>query len=705
MQASVSFVDYTGTGRTATPPKITIKAYCGGELLVDGFEYPVVIDFEGLSLKEVVPLNVDHDTSLDYLLGQGVPEYSDGQLLIAGLITGENEPTRQVLRQNAAGFQWQASVGVIVDESITIQAGQSQVMNGVRRNGPLIYATKSRLTHCAVLSEGADQGSAVTIAARAAQQQKGVVMTFEEWVASLGFDAATLTEAGRAFLQSTYDAEYAEVEASTPEEEVVQAAMEDGTEEDKPVAAKAKAALKRKKIAAAMAAERNREADELTRVTKIKASCRNHPSVAAKAIKDGWSPEKAELEALKLDRSSVASTSFNTIDMQADGPQILEAALCVARKIKGTEQAFSDKVLQAAHTHYRRVGLQQVILASAIQNGYQHSSGSRIHNGNLRDVLGFAMERATPRELRASAFSTVSLPGIFSNVANKELLTGYMEEDQSWREVMAIKSVNDFKTVTSYRMLDDMEYESLTPAGEIKHGKLGEESYTRSVDTFAKMFTLTRKSIINDDLSAFDDLRDRVGRGAAKKLNRLAWTEWLDNSTFFTTARGNYIEGSTTTLLTDGVGIGLALDAFDALRTPAADGSKVPGGLVGGSPSILLTPGGAISRNAELLFAGVNITQVKTADANLYAGRYKPVKSVFLNDSSLTNYSATAWYLLRDPSAGAAVVVSFLDGVENPTVESAEADFNTLGIQFRGYHDFGVDKAEYLAGVKSKGAA
>jgi hypothetical protein len=53
----------------------------------------------------------------------------------------------------------------------------------------------------------------------------------------------------------------------------------------------------------------------------------------------------------------------------------------------------------------------------------------------------------------------------------------------------------------------------------------------------------------------------------------------------------------------------------------------------------------------------------------------------------------------------APVVVSFLDGVQTPTVESSDADFDQLGIQFRGYHDFGVDMFETLAGIKSKGAA
>ncbi len=62
-------------------------------------------------------------------------------------------------------------------------------------------------------------------------------------------------------------------------------------------------------------------------------------------------------------------------------------------------------------------------------------------------------------------------------------------------------------------------------------------------------------------------------------------------------------------------------------------------------------------------------------------------------------------YLLRDPARYASMVVSFLNGIEQPTIESAEANFDQLGVDFRGYHDFGCDRAEYLAGVKVKGAA
>jgi len=93
---------------------------------------------------------------------------------------------------------------------------------------------------------------------------------------------------------------------------------------------------------------------------------------------------------------------------------------------------------------------------------------------------------------------------------------------------------------------------------------------------------------------------------------------------------------------------------------------------------------------------------VANGSGNIYYNRFRPVVQWRLSNSSFTGYSTTAWYLfgrmLRPMWA------AFLNGNESPTVESAEADFNTLGIQFRGYHDFGAGQNEYLAGIKSKGS-
>jgi hypothetical protein len=371
----------------------------------------------------------------------------------------------------------------------------------------------------------------------------------------------------------------------------------------------------------------------------------------------------------------------------------------MTRGIKDTEKQFDDKILQAAHSQFRRgVGLQQMFMMAAAANGMYLAPGTRVNAGNIREVLQYA---CSPQQIQA-AFSTVSLPGILSNVANKEILQGYMEEDTVWQQIAQTKSVSDFKTVTSYRMLDDMTYEKLGPGGTIKHGKTGEESFTRSADTYAKMYSITRTDIINDDLSAFDDLRARLGRGSAQALNDLFWTGFLGSlGTIFTSGRTNYISGATTNLGTDGVGLGLGQKAWRSRTSPSADGSK----RVGGTAKFLLVPP-ELETIADALYVGRNNSSVKVSDVNTFAGKYNPICAPQLSDSSISGYSTTAWYLLGDKSMGSPMVVSFLNGQQTPTVESADADFNTLGVQFRGYHDFGVDLGDgYLNAVMSKGAA
>jgi hypothetical protein len=49
--------------------------------------------------------------------------------------------------------------------------------------------------------------------------------------------------------------------------------------------------------------------------------------------------------------------------------------------------------------------------------------------------------------------------------------------------------------------------------------------------------------------------------------------------------------------------------------------------------------------------------------------------------------------------------VAFLNGRQEPFVETADADFNTLGVQMRCYYDYGASFGEYRAAVRSTGAA
>jgi hypothetical protein len=89
--------------------------------------------------------------------------------------------------------------------------------------------------------------------------------------------------------------------------------------------------------------------------------------------------------------------------------------------------------------------------------------------------------------------------------------------------------------------------------------------------------------------------------------------------------------------------------------------------------------------------------------ANPHQGKFRAEVSRYLTNSHYTGNSSKAWYLLADPSDVPVIEVAFLNGQESPTIETAEADFSVLGVQLRGYHDFGCNLQESRAGVKSKG--
>lgn len=657
---------------TEKPALVNVAAYGGGLMTVTGFG-SVVLDVEGIESPERVPLLADHENRIDAVLGSGLPVRGDGRLAINGTLSRTSDRARRVIDLHRDGVPLQASVGAEPLETERIAKGRQIVVNGrtIRAEGSsFLLVRRSRLKHVAIVANGADGSTSVSIAAQAASQSKEFDMEFATWIEAQGFTADTLTEQQQTSLQAMFN-------ASTSTNGVPK--ME---------------------AAAAVAELRAELATETARVAAIRKLCGGkHVDIEAQAIKEGWDEMKTELAVVRAERPRGPAIHVRNWN---DSPQVIEAALCLSRNHADVEQRFKPEILEAADRQYRNLGFQRLFMMAAAANGYPAGPGEGIHAGNISEVLHYAFP---PRTLDAS-FSTMSLPGILQNLANKEILTGYTEEDQTWREIATVKSVSDFKEITSYRLLDNMEYEELPKHGEMKHGKVGEESYTRQVRTYAKMFMLDRVDIINDDLAAFDDLRAKVGGGAARALNTIFWTRFLDNAAFFTSGRGNYITGADSALGLDGVGLQKGITAFRKLRTPTADGKKR---VVGGRPEILLVP--ELEFIAQRIYQSTNVNSGGAAtadtipDANIHAGKYRPVVCDWLSDADFTGNSSTAWYLFRAPRNLAAVVVSFLNGQQNPTVDMAEADFNQLGVQFRGYHDFGVDLAEYLAGIKSKGAA
>jgi len=656
-------------GDATKPKRFSMLAYTGGAMRVGYYGSPVVIDLAGLTAAAPLPILLDHDTS--QIVGHADEvDVKAASVSLTGVISGGGEEAAQVIASAGLGFPWKASVGASPDKMEFVGEGISTIVNGKTFKGPLYVARKSTLGEVSFVALAADQKTSAKVAAKAAHslERNKKMDKFHEWLQAKGFDPAELTEKQTACLKAAYDDEQAPVPEPTPEP------TPPPTPEPTPA----------ERIRAEAAAEANR-------ISAIHALCVKHPAIEAEAIGKNWTPNQTEIAVLKAEIPKAPAIHGSTRDV---APKAIEAAFCMAGGLREIEKHYQPDVLEAASLYQRHEGasLQGLILASARDNGYTGSAG-RIHRGNYDEV----MRSVLGGMIRASAPSTHSLTTMLSTVGNKFLLDGFSSVEQVWREFSSIRPVNDFKAITSYRMLDNMVFEEVGPAGEIKHGTASQETYTNQAKTYAKMFSLTRQDIINDDLGAFDTIRSRIGRGSGIKLNQVFWATFLDDAVLFN-ATAETESGGHNNLLTAVLGeTGIA--AANVLLKSKTDGYGNPIDI--GGAHLLLT-GATLAPTAKKWYVSQEIRDTtattKTPTTNIYYNTFRPVESRYVT-------STTAWYLL--PIGGgdmSPMEVCFLDGVQSPTIESADADFDTLGIQFRGYFDFGVAQKEWRASVKSTGA-
>lgn len=660
------------------PARFAVTAYTGGPLRVDGYELPVVVDLAGMTFARSIRAHLDHDRSKR--VGHVTEKTNDGQQVrLAGLASAATPARDEVIGSASGGFDWEASIEATPTSSLEkIDHGAAVELNGRTFEGPLLVARKTTLTGFSFVSLGADPGNQTSIAAgNAAHTSKEHTMSPElrAWIEQLGLDPEKLTADQIARIEANWQG----LPGSPPADPPPPADRRGRTVEE--VIADAERDRERVNRIATLTAEQLRATPESA--DQIKA-------VAELAVRENWTAEKYELELLRNGRPR-AHTVFAREGRGRLSERLLEAGLAINGKLKNIEAHFDADTLEAADRRWRHgLGVRQMLAEAAEANGRRVRA-----SGDLRELL----HAAFPRELQAAAgFSTISIPNILSATANKFLLQGYNGVEQGWSEVARRKSVSNFLTHTSYRMTT-AGFEKVGPTGELKHGTLSEASFTIKADTYGMLLGISREDLVNDDLGALSGVPADIGRLAARKLNTVFWTEWLaDNDTFYTTGRANYFSGASTNLQSSSLATGV-----EKFRKQT-DGNGDPLGL---EPKLLVVPP-EIEVTAQELFVSTNLQSGNTGkqpSVNVFSNKYRPVVSSYLSNSSITGYSTTAWFLVADPMDLPVIEVAFLNGREAPVVETADADFEQLGVRMRGYYDFGVSKQDYRAGVKSKGAA
>ena len=663
-------------------PKVMGIAYSGGKMNLPGWKHPVVVDLAGMDIPDTVPLLTNHENKTDSRVGIISASIKDNALEISGEIVSDSKDAQDIVAQGKAGADWQLSIGADVKECELVKSSRS--VNGQEIEGPFYHVTKSTLREVSVVAVGADAHTSMKVTANfnlSKPNIEGESMTEENKNNVSAADETVNTEQEKKQETAAPAAKETEAEKK-PEQAKAEATPAAITASATDVSATAKEAA-----VAAVKAERER-------VSAIQGICNGEfPEIEKQAISSGWTPEVVTKKVLETIRAERPAASVNiSVKAKPEGGEMrktLEAAMSLRCGVDADtlEKSYGAPTVEAGMKEMD-MPLKQLLVECMKLDGIPYSRG--FDNETIR-----------------AAFSSVSLPGILSNVANKKLLQSYEAQPIIATKLCSTGDLNDFKENDRFRLTDVGDLLPIAADGEIKDGGIIEESAKNQLDTYGKKFCLTRKMIINDDLGAFMKVPTAMGNRAARLIDQLFFSRLLANPTqadgkaLFSSAHKNILGGASSALSAESLkkAIQLFLDQVDADGQPI---SVEPRYLL--VPTALKHQAIELTKGATLIMSGTD-NAVRPALNVLADEHLQVVSSPYLGNSAYEGNSQTGWYLFGDPKTIDTWEIGFLKGKRTPTVERGETDFNTLGLWFRVYFDLGVREQDHRGMVKANGAA
>jgi len=670
-------------------PKISILAYnADSALSVRGFDAPVVIDLSSASLERpVTKINRNHEQ--DREVGHASGKIDASGIYFDGLLSVPGQDRDEIVEAAKNEFPWDASIEASFPRAEFVSKSKRVTVNGHQFSGVYV-ARNAVLTGVAILNRGADRQTVVSIAAKHKDNLK-MNEELSSYIEAQGFDVETVqnNENQLQFLTAQFEAS----KSKTP-------------------------SLPSDSFSGVAQKQRDSQAEEAQRVSRIRTICAKYSdpeieneegnpiSLAAHAIASGMTEKECELEARLFDLDNKSSghsaPAFHDATKNDQDAQVIEAAMVLAAG--GVSEAdikkngwYDERVMNEAKSNrFKGFRVSRLAFQTMQAAGVFHPPGQLDDNYIQQCVKAH-------HKLMASGFTTLSLPGIMSNVANKTLLAAYNRAPSFIPFVFGQASATDFKPLYSYQLEGSGMLEKLAQDAEMKHGKLVESQYTKKLETYAKMLAFTRQDMINDDMSALTRVATMLGT-MAFKAREFAATQTIANSTMFSVGNGNLLTNNTLNI--DGLtASGVAFDG-------QTDTDGLPIGVDGGR---LLAPASLKVITSQLQ----NQTEIRdtTADSknfinNPHAGMFDSFNSQWLDNSIATAAAngtpdadrSKTWYRFADPGAAAAFEVVYLNGQDSPTIQSAETSFNTLGMQWRCFFDFGFGENDPKMAQKCVGA-
>lgn len=333
------------------------------------------------------------------------------------------------------------------------------------------------------------------------------------------------------------------------------------------------------------------------------------------------------------------------------------------------------------------------VLASRVGLKHESLESNPFRGSSLLDMAGQCLAK---RGVSTSGLSKLDIVGaafthsssdfssILSNTANKSMLRGYDETEETFEQFTSIGSLPDFKQATRVDLNEAPSLRQVREGAEYKSITMGDRGETVQLATYGELFAITRQAIINDDLSAFTRIPQKMGRAARRTVGDLVWA--------IITGNPNMSDG--TALFHAGhsnVATSAALSAanLDALRVLMAT-QKGAGGTanLNISPSYLLVPNALKSTALQLMASETDPSKNNSKLPNIVNGL-----ATVIADSRLDTASATTYYLAAS-QAFDTIEVQYLDGNSSPFLEQQNG-WNVDGVEFKVRIDAGAKALDH----------
>jgi ATP-dependent Clp endopeptidase proteolytic subunit ClpP len=289
----------------------------------------------------------------------------------------------------------------------------------------------------------------------------------------------------------------------------------------------------------------------------------------------------------------------------------------------------------------------------------------------------------------AQAIHTTSdFPNLLQGAGERFLLDTFTAAGSSLKKAGRQRDAADFRAINGISLSGFGALEKVNEAGEFENGTFTERANSYKLETFGKIFAMTRQAIINDDLGAFSDPLRLMARAAAETeaitLAALLNSNPVlaDDQPLFHPTRGNLAAA----------GAAPTVAAFSAGREAMRNRKDVDG-----KTMLDATPRFVISGSAQETTIEQNLTPlnpVVVGDVNPFSGKYEQ-----LTDPRLTG---NAWYLFADPALFPSLEYAYLNGESGPTLES-QTGWRVDGVEFKCRIDFGAGIVDSIGCYKNPG--